>query len=369
LRLRASYGENGTLPRQLYLWREGFDGTTYLENSALVQTYIPTQNLTWEKNRIYNIGMDARMFDDRVRISAEYYNRKSRDLLHQVRISSASGGNRTILVNTGAGILNRGFEFDVRANVFQKGKHAVDLTFNLATLKSTYYGLGVAEIDGLSRQILANGESVHAWYMFNATGIDPNTGSILYSGYDNDGRFIIDTNTTSGINRQMIGKQGIPKVSGGFSVGYSYGQWSLSVLCSYGLGHHIYDRIAARNVSFWASDFAISIDQLDRWTPDNPNASTPLRIRNTGVSAENTIFLHRGDYLKIRNIRLQYAMPRKALDAMKLSNAILFMQAENPFIFSHIPGGYDPELSLDGYRHTDSYPSVSTFTIGVSINF
>jgi hypothetical protein len=270
-------------------------------------------------------------------------------------------------MNTSAGIHNTGWEFDVKAMVLQKGKHTIDASINLAAVKSIYYGLEIDEFDNLSRQLTANGQRVHVWYLRKAAGIDPLTGSILYFCYDDEGnRYISDE--LNNAERHIVG-QGTPKVLGNFSVAYSYGPWSLSVLCSYGLGHHIYDHVASRNVSYGATDYAIPIAQLDRWTPDNPNATTPFRIRNSSASSLNTLFLYKGNYLKIRNIRLQYAMPSKVVERMRMTNASLFVQAETPLIFSHIPGGYDPELSLDGYRRTDSYPSVSTFTVGLTVNF
>jgi hypothetical protein len=338
-----------------------------MNNPAISQRYRPTEDLTWEKNRIWNIGMDMRMYMDRIRFSIEYYDRKSRDLLRMVPVSGASG-HSTMLMNTGAGIHNTGLELEARAHAVRKGNHSLDVNFNIAFQKSTHYGLDVQEMDASNQnqQIMANGHSVHSWYMREFGGVDPTTGQILYVGYDENGNRFLSTNTAD-VTFQILG-QGIPKVMGGFSMNYTYGQLTLSVLCSYGFGHHIYDRIAWRNAAHPANDFTMTIDHLDRWTPDTPNASSPLRVRDGAIGSRHSGYLKKGDYLKIRNIRLQYALPEKTTKAMRLSAAMVFVQAEQPFIFSHIPG-YDPELSLTGYRTVGSYPSVSTFTAGFSINF
>jgi len=366
LRIRASYGENGALPSQLYHWRDGYTAGVYANNPSVAQTYRPTENLTWEKNRIWNIGIDARMFNDRIRFSAEYYDRKSRDLLQDVRISGTSGF-RTMLMNTNAGIHNTGFEFDVRAIALNRGKHSLTTGFNLAAGKSIWYGLEVNERDGYNRQVRANGRNVHSWYTVEIDGIDPVTGLVLYVYLDEHGNR--QTSISSANSPARVLGQGLPKVSGSYTMEYGYGPWSLSVMCTYGLGHHIFDRIAMRNANLWANDFAISMEQYNRWTPDNPYAATPLRVRNSSTPSNTTQFLFKGDYLKVRNIRLQYSLPEKTASAMRMSTASVFVQAENPFIFSHIAGGYDPELSLDGYRHIGTYPTVSTFTAGVIINF
>jgi len=366
MRIRASYGENGALPRQYYRWRDGYEPITFMGASGVMQNYHPMKNLTWEKNRVWNVGLDMRLFPgDRIRLSAEYFNRKSRDLLRSVRVSGTTG-NQSILMNTPAGILNTGLEFEVLANVLRKRKHSLDFKFNIAAVKSVYYGLEVQEFFD-NRQLMANGHQVRTWFMYESVGVNPETGSVLYVKFDEDGnRFVGQGNADA--EYQFLG-QGRPKASGGFSLNYSYGRWSLSTLCSYGVGHHIYDNVGRRGMAYWSNDFAITVDQFDRWNPDNPNATTPLRIRNTAAPGISSLLLYKGDYLKIRNIKLQYTMPREMANKMKLTGASIFGQVDTPFIFTHIPGGHDPEQSPDGYRRTDAYPTVTTFTIGLTMNF
>ena len=371
LRLRASYGINGTVPRQLYQWRELYRSTVYTDQPGAHLSHPMTPNLTWEGNRIWNLGMDARLFGDRLRFNMEYFDRQSRDLLQNVRISSTTGF-RSELMNTNAGINNRGLEFEVIGRRLERGKHSLEVRFNLATLKSVYYGLDVEELDSRNLQILANGQNVHAWWLYEFAGISPETGQRLYYNRirDENGS-IIGTEIsagTGGIWYSNVG-QGVPKVSGGFTFDYSYGPWTITTLASYGLGHHIFDYMAVRHMNDGSNDrHAISIRQLDRWTPDNIHASSALRVNGGSSSTRCTRYLINGNYLKIRNIKLLYTLSNKTANAMHFSAASVFVQVENPFVFSHIPG-YDPELSLSGYRNRDSYPFATTFTFGVNINF
>ena len=94
----------------------------------------------------------------------------------------------------------------------------------------------------------------------------------------------------------------------------------------------------------------------------------PLRLNGLSAATRYTYFLKNGDYLKIRNIKLQYSFPESLTNTLKLSSASVYLQAENPFIFSHIKG-YDPELSISGYRFTDRYPSAAIFIAGLILNF
>jgi hypothetical protein len=112
----------------------------------------------------------------------------------------------------------------------------------------------------------------------------------------------------------------------------------------------------------------MSVDQLDRWTPLNPNGQVPMRLHGASTQTRHTRFLYKGDYLKIQSIRLQYTLPERLISRIGMQSAILFAQTENPFIFSHIPG-YDPELSINGFRLLDSFPSATTFLVGASLNF
>ena len=367
LRIKGSYGVNGTLPSVYYSWREAYQADNYMGIPGASQGYLPNENLTWEGNRIWNVGLDLRMFKDRLKLTVEYYDRQSKDLLQDVYISLVSG-YRTMLMNTEAGIKNRGLELDLSGTPISSHKHSLDFNFNLATLKSTYYGLQNQQLDALGRQIMANGYSVHTWYMYLFMGIDPETSSSLFLYHDENGNPYTSTSLTSSAVK-VLDKQGIPKVSGGFSINYTFGPLSLSTLCSYGLGHYILDRIGSGVLATnGASNYSIGVEQLDRWTPDNPNSAFPIRLNRQTIVTSSSRWLRKGDYLKVRFIKMQYSIPQPVANFLKLSSASIYLQADNPFILSHIPG-FDPELALSGYRHTYHYPPATTFIAGLTLNF
>ena len=364
LRLRMSYGESGTLPTEIFHWREAFTINTYQGQTGIRQTFRPAYNLSWEGNRIWNIGMDLRLFDDRLRFSVEYYDRKSKNLLRDVNVSMTSGF-RSMLMNTSAGIHNTGFEFELGGTAFERGRHSLDFNFNLATLRAVYYGLEVGEWDATDRQWLDNGLSVNTWRLRSFEGVDPRTGQIMTIEQLTG---LPGTNFTEAPFFNV--GQGIPKVTGGLSLTYSFGPWALSTLFSYGWGHHIFDHLGSQinSTDGIFENYSIGVDQLNRWTPLTTYSNSPLRF--PGITNQTRIdrHLHRGDYLKIQSIRLQYTVPENFINRIGMQSAIVFLQTENPFVFSHIPG-YDPELSIDGYRMLDSFPSATTFLVGISLNF
>jgi len=368
VRLRMSYGESGTLPSEFFHWREVFALNTYMGATGARQTFIPSYDLSWEGNRIWNVGLDIRFFDDRIRFAAEYFDRRSHDLLRDVPVSMVSGF-RTQLMNTSAGIHNTGFEFELGGTAFERGRHGLDINFNLATLRAVYYGLETGEWDPTMRQWLDNGLSVNSWRLRRWGGVDPQTGQRLIWRLDTDGTYGYGANRHA-FAPWLLEGQGIPRVTGGLSLTYSWGPLSLSALFSYGWGHHIFDFLGASRTDTEGvfNNYSMSIDQLDRWTPLNPNGQVPMRLHGASPQTRHTRFLYRGDYLKIQSIRLQYTLPESFVNRIGMRSAIVFAQTENPWIFSHIPG-YDPELSIDGFRMLDSFPSATTFLVGVSLNF
>ena len=109
--------------------------------------------------------------------------------------------------------------------------------------------------------------------------------------------------------------------------------------------------------------------QLDRWTPDHVNATAPLRLNSSvGVDGNVTRFLYRGDYLKIKNIKFRYRVHKELYRKWGMDFAAIGFQVENPYVFCSVPD-YDPETSVSGYRHSDRYPTSTTYTMSLYIRF
>ena len=366
IKFKASYGYNGNVPGSYYNWRTLYSGSgRYDSGHALSQSFRATYDLSWEKNNVFNVGVDLGMLKDRIMISAEYYSRKSTDLLQEVPVSEVSGYS-TMLMNTSAGIRNRGFEMEIDAHIIDN-LFKWDLSFNMATLSAKYFGLEQDIIESNS-QIMRNGESVGAWYLNKFAGIDSNTGQVLFYGVDESGNDIISGSDNPSFRR--IAGKGIPSVTGGFNTLFSYRGWSLSALFTYGLGHHVYDSRAASRTSIdgQSMDYNIDVRQLDRWTPDNRYASNRIRINGQTSSGSSTRYLYKGDWLKFKNVRLQYTFPASTFRKIGVTGFSLYVQADNIKVWTAAEG-YDPDLWINGYIATAKYPSATTYTAGLNFNF
>lgn len=362
LKLKMSYGINGTLPLAYYSWRSIYAGTAkYMSERGIYSSLRPDENLTWEKNRVFNIGLDFAFDDSRYKLSAEYFHRKTSDLLQNFPVSRTSGYS-SILMNTSAGIENSGFELDVNARIIDR-KAKLDISYNIATLKSEYYGL---EIDDIGTQIMRNGERVAAWYLFEWAGIDPENGKNIYYTYDEDGR---RSGTSTAASERLVVGTGIPTFTGGLTATLAYKNWDFSTLFTYAGGHHIFDRmgqsLTRRN---GGGQYTVATSQLDRWTPDHTDTKNVLRVNGNLAEGVSTKYLSKGDYLKLKNIKLQYILPRKFVQKASVARASVFIQADNLWILTEMKD-YDPEMQLMGYRFSDRYPTATTYTVGAQIRF
>jgi len=367
LKVKSSYGTNGTLPSDYYAWQSLYTfGADYMGTPGGEPSAIANTELTWEKNKVFNIGFESRLFN-RLNINVEYYNRITEDLLQDMPISSTTGFDE-MLINSEASLSNQGVEIDVNADIVRTNDVSWNLGFNVATLKNEFSGLENDIIS--STQISRNGESYYTWYTPKWAGTDPNTGEQRWYYTDENGNDAI-TNDYDMADRRVSGTA-LPSVTGGISTSVAWKGLELSVLFTYGMGNEVMDFIArsvAENDGY--RDYrGIGSDQLDRWTPDNTTGKNPIRVNGKGAWQRNysSRYLHSGDYLKLKNLKLQYSIPQSVTERVKIRNASVFAQAENLWVATELDG-YDPEISLSGRRHASQYPTATTYTIGLKLNF
>lgn len=363
LKLKGSYGINGNQPSEYTYWQNLFQSVRYNDLHGVISNYRYRPELTWEGNEIWNIGIDGTFFRNRLDLGIEYYERKSSNLLEWKRTSAASGYDKMLMNSDGAGIMNRGIEITAKYNVINRNRWVWDLSVNFAKFSSKYYGLDLEYLDGGGRQIVANGVNVHTWYVRETEGVDPDSGSLLYVNYDENGQRYLSTSTAQ--SPYITDRQGVPKIAGGITSHLSWWRFELDVLLTYGLGHWLYSATA---VSDGSSNNGVARLQLDRWNPDNPNASSPLRMNNSSINTAVTRFLYKGDYLKIKSLKFRYRVHPSFYRKLGMDFAAIGIQVENPYVFCAVPD-YDPETSISGYRHSDRYPTSTTYTMSLYIRF
>src|SRR5690606_35099311 len=190
LRLRGSYGINGTVPSANYGWRTLTSFTDrYMELPGGSIVSIGDENLTWETNYNTDIALEFGLLNHRLTGSIEFFNRNSKDLLQDVPISMVTGFGST-LRNIGE-INNRGWEFALGADIVRNADWRWNVGLNATTLKSKVVKLykqpgadkGQDIIwndptggDARAQFIYREGESTLAFYGYEWAGVDPENG-------------------------------------------------------------------------------------------------------------------------------------------------------------------------------------------------
>jgi TonB-linked SusC/RagA family outer membrane protein len=365
-KLRASYGINGTLPSGLYEYIGNYVfGNDYNDQSGAAITNVENLNLSWEKSRNFNIGMEASAFKGRLSASAEYFRRYSDGLLLDRELSRVSGYT-TATVNLGA-MSNKGFEYTLSAIPIELRDFSWDITLNLSTLRNKIESLPSDNVSGT--RIDREGYPNLSWYMQEWAGIDKETGEPMWYVVSETGERTI-TKVFSDATRQILGS-GLPHYSGGLNTSFKYKNLELNALFSFGLDFLVYDYDAAR--STWDDGYSRKINKevamLDNWRPDNTDSDYPILINGyKNGSNYSSRYMYNGDYLKMRNIILSYTMPKKLSGNLNLDGLKVFAQVENVFILTEM-SGFDPETNSSGFRYHYAYPTPRTYLAGINLSF
>jgi TonB-linked SusC/RagA family outer membrane protein len=370
LKLRASYGTNGNLPSQLYAHLPFFrGGNGYGDDAGVQLSQVANENLSWETSKNFNVGLDFELFDKYL-VTAEYFNKKTDNILLDVPISSVSGFN-TALRNFGS-MENSGFELSIGANIVEHDNFTWDTNLNVSTLKNKITQLN-GDIIISSRNydeypiIRREGENFYSFYLRDYKGVNSETGSAQWYVLNDEG------NRTGAIteNYQEAGSAIFGKatqdIQGGFSNALTYKNWSFNFLFTFGVGGDVYDLTSYKRDDDGARpQYTVTTDQLDRWTPTNTVTDVPVRISGTanGSNARSTRFLYSADYLKLKNIRIGYNLP---INNKHIQSVNLHALVNNAFLLTELDG-YDPESSINGVNFYQ-IPSARSFTLGLQIDF
>ncbi|CDA86180.1 tonB-dependent receptor plug domain protein [Bacteroides sp. CAG:754] len=370
LKVRASYGINGTLPRDLYghLSLYGY-GYNYQSIAGSAPKSVPNPDLSWEKNKNFNIGFDASLFD-RLNISFDYYSRRTSDLLQNVPTSMAVGF-KTMLKNVGE-MTNRGVELDINVDVFKhtqvKWNTGLALSHNSNKVSKLYEGKDI--IDGTS--IIREGESYYSWWSREWAGVDPATGEEQWvlNTKNADGSLNKElTKNPAQAQRVVIGKPD-PKLTGGWRNSVSWKGLELNLLFNFSLGGKIFDtmRTSFTDTDGYVVYYNSSVDQLDRWQKPGDVTSVPRRINNYEYgNYGSSRFMKDLNYLRLKSMSLSYTLPAQLTRRAQMENVRLFISGSNLLTWTSYKN-VDPEQPINGIP-TFAFPNLKSVTLGIEIGF
>ena len=394
LKLKASYGTlgNDVAPANAYrslMNGEGvyaFDSTLTFGSAVGV---IPNKDLRWESDTKIDLGFETKLFDNKLEVTADYFNNTRTDLIVAgVPISGINGsyapGSGAPSVNAGK-VRNSGFELVLNyKNNINDFKY--DLGFNITTINnevlevnnSTHYiESGAFAIGQLPPTRMEVGQPIGVFYGLQTDGIFQNQAQINASPVQNlgsptsPGDFKYKDVNGDGVvdfkDRTYIGKA-IADYTLGFNINFNYKNFDFISYSYASVGNDL-----IRNYERTENKLNKLNYVLDRWTGEGTSNSVP-RV-TTGASSNNlfsSYFVEDASFLRIQKIELGYSLPKKVIDSFGISKFRLYGSINNVYTFSKYRG-FDPTANtpdpIAGGIDSGFYPMPRIFSIGLNVNF
>jgi TonB-linked SusC/RagA family outer membrane protein len=365
LKLRASYGTTGNLTGlndfiAYTLWAP----TGYDDQPAIYPSQLGNNDLRWEKTTSTDIGVEMAFLKSRLSVELDLYNKSTNQQLFNLPISSTSGFT-TQPINLGK-VNNKGIELTINSKNIESKNFEWSTSFNVSYNKNKLIETKNNQdvVSGLT--ITRVGESLSSFYLRKWAGVDPANGDPLW--YTADGK---TTNSYSAAPRFVVG-QALPRYVFGLTNTFSYKGISASILLYGVTGNKLYNQTRSYldNDAYVYSGFnhLVSAGQ-NFWTKAGDNAERPKPIYggNKNSASSSTRFLEDGKYLRIKNIKLGYTLPRNLLHNTGLQNVTVYGQAENLVTWTKYTG-MDPEMDASGNEFF-KYPVGKVITFGLNIGF
>ncbi|QNL47950.1 TonB-dependent receptor [Olivibacter sp. SDN3] len=378
LKLRVGYGTTGSQAISPYATLNQLIGGKTIFDDALFNQFAPGTrlpgNLKWETTAQTDIGIDAGLWDDRIRIVADYYIKNTRDLLNTVALPASLGFTNTIQ-NVGS-VQNRGFEFSIDANIFRGGAFEWDLSGNFSINRNKVLRLhggrdilgGDFSVSFISdyANILREGQPIGRFWGYLEDGYTE-AGQIRFADLDGDGQI-------TQLDKTYIGDPNPDFIYGLNSV-MRFKGLELTIFLQGTQGNDIFNISKINNTLDY--NFGLNMPREvynDHWTPENPNAKYPVisRVSNARVSDR---MVEDGSYLRLRNIQLAYSLPVDKWNVAWVKGFQLYASGQNLLTFTKY-SWWDPEVNTRGGGNSTaqgfdyySYPTAKTVTFGMRANF
>ena len=394
LKIKASYGVQGNddlypgsnYARKFYPYADNYTHS-YNETTGEYSTdlaYKGNEDLTWESSHSFNAGVDFEFFGSRLNGSAEYFSRKTVDLLYSKDVP-LSAGNPTgyYPVNVGS-IVNNGFELTLEGILINTSEMQWSLNMNLSHYRNKILSLdpSVSE-EGIKggNYIYKIGGSLYEAYMRKYAGVNPENGKAQWyrKVLDKDGAWTGEseiTETFADASQYELGSV-LPKLYGGFGTTFKAYGFDLSAQFSFQLGGRYYDGTyqALMHTSSGIGT-AWHKDALDSWSETNKDSDIPRLDGDTSVGQTAVSnYLISSNYLSVNNITLGYTFPESVTSYLKISGLRIYVAGDNLAVKS-ARKGVDPRYSMGlgsltsgSGLNSGSYSAMRTITGGVTLTF
>ena len=363
LKLRLSYGVNGNNGISAYQAYGLYGAAIYNGISGYLPSQLENRQLSWERNKTWNVGIDFGFFKNRLNGSIDVYSRKTVDLLLTKQIPQTTGFS-SIFTNVGS-MKNDGVELLLNYDIISKPDILWTIGGNVAYNKTKILDLGGDEFIGTNtRQVVGMG--MYTYYLYDYYGVNPSNGEPLW--VTEDGSL---TNQYAKARRYYAGSPE-PKWVGGFNTSFQWKGLSLSAFFEFKAGH---------KVLLWNENHYLHSDgaQMDMnqfasannyWKKPGDTGCDPKPIAgNTSGSSDwyNDRWLQDASYLRIKDVTLSYTLPQNLTKKIFINNLRIYVSGLNLYCFNGVDY-WDPEQGVTGIT-AGAYPLTKSFVGGIEITF
>jgi len=389
LKLRANYGLVGEDRVASRLWQSRFTTAPggLIGNSStngLDPNVVPNRDITWEKSKTFNFGVDATVWNNKINITADFYHRYTYDGFDKLEGAALSptAGFQTATVNYGRQIswgsefavgyrttFNKNWSFNADINFGWSNSQLLQSFYNAALLGTTQpdrFGITIGQdpryynssnVGYIAKGILRTQADVDALLAKNPNyligGSKPQVGFLDFEDINNDGK-IDDNDITLMFDRTT------PVFASGITLGASYKEFKFQMNMNLSIGGKRFYDSEARKVptttfnapAFWA----------DHWTPENPNGKYP-RADAPLAKETSTFWAVNGTQSRINNAVLSYSLPKRISTRYRIPDMRLILTGTNLWSIANPLKYKDPYTS-----NFASYPTLRTISAGLNVS-
>ena len=389
LKLRVSAGSTGnqSIPpyqslSQLAYFRYNFSNTTI---SGYAPNTVPNPNLGWEKTFQVDAGIDLGLFKNRISIIADYYYKRTTDLLLTRTVAGTSGlsdfynGQASVVYQNIGEVSNQGVELYINSqNTTGAFKWNTIFIFAKNTNKILSLGENVSQIIPVisAPSIAKVGSPLGSFIVYKTDGIiqqgdqaltpqqNKSPGGQKYKDINGDGVI------TQAGDRVVIDNQ--PGFTTGLTNTFNYKGFDLTVFFQASIGGKLYNANRA-NLELGTGYVNASDVMLNRWTPSNTDTDVKAAFQDPAITISDR-FIEDATYYRLKNLSFGYNLPKSVLSKVGIDALRIYFSAQNLVTWTNYTG-YDPEVSLNGQSLINKgvdqgvYPNNKSYQVGLSLSF
>lgn len=414
LKLRVSYGQTGNNSIGLYdAYGKYSTSAKYNGIAGIVPSTMPNTELTWEVSTQLDAGFDLSIFNNRLSISGDYFNKITDNLLFSKELPNTSGFSN---VQTNIGKVKfYGFDIEVSSTNIQTKDISWSSKLTWSFVKNKVLKLpdngreknrigGITLADGTSFGGTAEGESLYSYYGYVVDHIIETQEGADNAIYDSKAKGYRFSDKKKIAGRKEIGdyewknrdgslqRNGkdyiddqdqfllgytVPTSTGGLNNSFSYKNFNLNIFLDWALGHSIQNSSEMRYfMNTFANNYTLIDEVKECWSKPGDNTKYARFTANdpddgnSNFSRSSNVFNYKGDYLCIREVSLQYNVPSSKLGKFGIQNLAFTLSGNNLHYFTAVKG-VSPEVGTSTTYNSSyyNYPPIRRFSAGIKVTF